>query len=214
MTIRLVLVEDHPIVIDGIRAALSSRPGMSLVGQAVSIAEARALLTRLSCDVVLLDLRLPDGSGIDLLRDAGQDPAGPAFLVLSSFLTTEYVSASIALGAGGFLLKTSPVGDIVAAIETIAAGGLAFTPDQLRSSRNAAWAPLTPQQHAVLDGIVRGRSNDELAGDLGLSRKTIESYITRLLARFGAMTRTELAVAVERGQILDLPQKRSGRRRA
>jgi DNA-binding NarL/FixJ family response regulator len=93
----------------------------------------------------------------------------------------------------------------------VAGGGLAFTLEQLRASRSAAWAPLTEREHAVLDGIQRGRSNDELAGDLGLSRKTIEGYITRLLVRFGAVTRTELAIRAERGQILDLPVKNTKR---
>lgn len=211
MTIRLVLVEDHPVVVDGLKTALRDRTEVAVVGQAATVAQARVVLGSTACDVVLLDLRLPDGSGIELLREASQDPSGPAFLVLSSFLTTEYVSASIALGASGFLLKTSPVDDILGAITLIAAGGLAFTPDQLRASRTAAWAPLADREHDILGGILLGRSNDELAGDLGIASKTVEAYITRLLARFGAVTRTDLAVQVERRQVLDLPIRKSKR---
>lgn len=205
MTIRIAFVEDHPVVVDGLVAALRDRPDVEVVGRAGTLAEARSLIATVDADVVLLDLRLPDGSGIDLLREASTRESGPAFLVLSSFLSPEYVSAAIALGAGGFLLKTSPTDEILSAIREIAAGRLTFTREQLRASRTAAWAPLTPREHSVLDGIVRGRSNDELAADLGVSRKTVEAYVTRLLARFGVMSRTELALLVERGQLLDLP---------
>jgi DNA-binding NarL/FixJ family response regulator len=211
MSIRLVVVEDHPIVVDGLIASLRSRPEVEVVGQAGTLADARTLIRSVECDVVLLDLRLPDGSGIDLLSDAHPEDSGPAFLVLSSFYTTEYVSAAIALGASGFLLKTSPSEEILAAVLEIAGGRLAFTPDQLRSARTAAWAPLTDREHQILDGVLRGRSNDELSGDLGVSRKTVEAYITRLLARFGLVTRTELAVHAERGQLLDLPIREVGR---
>ena len=202
--VRVVLIDDHPLVVDGIKASLQAEPSIGVVGQAGSLAEARRLLLTTPCDVVLLDLRLPDGSGIELLYERLND-VGPAFLVLSSFLTEEYVSAAIALGASGFLLKTGPVRDLITAIKQIADGALAFTADQLRASRRAAWAPLTEREHDLLRGVMDGRSNDELAGDLGVSRKSIEGYLSRMFARFGVMTRTELAVHVEREQLLDLP---------
>lgn len=209
MTTRLILVEDHPVVVDGLRAAFREHPEVEVVGLATTLAEGRSLIATIPCDVVLLDLRLPDGMGIELLRESRAADGLPAFLVLSSFLTQEYVSAAIALGAGGFLLKTAPVGEILAAVAVIAEGGLAFTPDQLRVSRNAAWAPLTDREHEILDGILRGRSNDELAMDQGMAKKTVEGYITRLLARYDVMTRTELAVHAERRQLLDLPTRRT-----
>ena len=205
MTARVVIVEDHPIVVTGLTAALRERPEVVVAGRAASLAEARTVLATTPCDVVLLDLRLPDGSGIDLLRECQDDPASPAFLVLSSFSTPEYVSAAIALGASGFLLKTSPTSEIVRAIEQICDGTLAFTPEQLRSARTAAWAPLTEREHAILAGVIRGRSNDELALDLGIARKTVEAYLSRLFARYGVMTRTELAIHVEKAGVLQLP---------
>jgi len=203
MTIRVAIVEDHPVVTRGLAAALGAREGFDLVGAAKSLAEARALLASTPCDVVLLDLRLPDGSGVELLRAAGED--GPAFVVLSSFMTPEYVSAAIAMGASGFLLKTSETWEIEAAVTIAASGALAFSAEQLRDARRSAWQPLTATERAVLVGVMAGRSNDELTGDLGLSRKTVEGYITRLLARFGLATRTELAVRTERDLLLDLP---------
>ncbi len=109
------------------------------------------------------------------------------------------------MGAGGFLLKTTSSGEIVAAIRDIAQGGLAFTAEQLRASRSAAWAPLSRREHDLLAGLLVGRSNDELSMELGLSRKSIEAYLSRLFARFGVMTRTELALVVDRRALLDLP---------
>jgi DNA-binding NarL/FixJ family response regulator len=207
VTIRVVLIEDHPIVVDGLRASFAERTQITITGEAVTLAEGRLLLATAECDVILLDLRLPDGSGVDILRELRSRTDPPAVLVLSSFMTPEYVSTAVALGASGFLLKTSPADEIVDAIEQIAGGGLAFTPDQLRVSRNASWAPLTIREHDVLDGIMRGRSNDEIAMDLGIAKKTVEGYISRLLARYDVLTRTELALHAERRQLLDLPTK-------
>ncbi len=209
MTVRVAIVEDHPVVTRGFAVALGAREGLELVGAAKTLAEARALLASTPCDVVLLDLRLPDGSGVELLREAGDD--GPAFVVLSSFMTPEYVSAAIAMGASGFLLKTSETAEIEAAVATAASGALAFSAEQLRESRRAAWQPLTATERTVLAGVLAGRSNDELTGDLGLSKKTVEGYITRLLARFGLATRTELAVKTERDLLLELPTAERGR---
>ena len=208
MTIDLLLVDDHPIVLDGLRAALERYDDVTIVGEASTLARARQLIVDPAVDVVLLDLRLPDGSGMDLLRDAEQLPAPPAVIVLSSFMTPQYVNAAITLGASGFLLKTAPTEEIHAAIVLVADGRLAFSVDQLRASRDAAWAPLTPREHDLIAGVMAGRSNDELSGDLGVTRKTVEAYLSRLFIRFDVATRTELGIQAEREQLLDLPVDR------
>ena len=208
MTIDLLLVDDHPIVLDGLRAALERYDDVTIVGEASTLARARQLIVDPAVDVVLLDLRLPDGSGMDLLRDAEQLPAPPAVIVLSSFMTPQYVNAAITHGASGFLLKTAPTEEIHAAIVLVADGRLAFSVDQLRASRDAAWAPLTPREHDVIAGVMAGRSNDELSGDLGVARKTIEAYLSRLFIRYDVATRTELGILAEREQLLDLPVDR------
>jgi DNA-binding NarL/FixJ family response regulator len=208
MTTGLLLVDDHPIVLDGLRAALARHEGILVVGEAGTLAEARERIRDPGVDVVLLDLRLPDGSGIELIRDAQNLPAPPAVIVLSSFLTPQYVTAAITLGASGFLLKTSPTDEILDAVATVADGRLAFTAEQLRASRGAAWAPLTPREHQVIAGVMAGRSNDELTGDLSLSRKTVEAYLSRLFIRFNVATRTELGIMAEREQLLSLPVDR------
>ena len=208
MTIGVLLVDDHPIVIDGLRAALGGHDEIAVVGQASTLAEARDRIGDPAVDIVLLDLRLPDGSGADLLLDMQQMASPPAVIVLSSFLTSQYVNAAITLGASGVLLKTAPTEEILAAIAVVADGRLAFSADQLRASRAAAWAPLTAREHEIIEGVMTGRSNDELSADLGLARKTVEAYISRLFIRFDVATRTELGILAEREQLLALPVDR------
>ena len=205
MTIGLLLVDDHPIVLDGLRAALERYDDVTIVGEASTLARARQLSGDSAVHVVLLDLRLPDGSGMDLLRDVQELAAPPAVIVLSSFMTSQYVNAAITLGASGFLLKTAPTDEIHAAIILVADGRLAFSVEQLHASRHATWAPLTPREHDVIAGVMAGRSNDELSGDLGVTRKTIEAYLSRLFVRYDVGTRTELGILAEREQLLDLP---------
>ncbi len=205
MTTGLLLIDDHPIVLDGLRAALARHPEIMVVAEAGTLAEARKRIGDSGIDVVLLDLRLPDGSGTELLMDLQDLPAPPAVIVLSSFLTPQYVNAAITLGASGFLLKTSSTDEILRAIATVADGKLAFTQEQLRARRNAPWAPLTPREHQVIAGVMAGRSNDELSVDLSLSRKTVEAYLSRLFIRFNVATRTELGILAEREQLLSLP---------
>ena len=209
-----MLVDDHPIVLDGLRAALARHAEINIVAEAASLAEARAAIATPGIDVVLLDIRLPDGSGIDLLRDAQAMSAPPAVILLSSFLTPQYVNAAIALGASGFLLKTAATDEILAAIATVSEGRLAFTAEQVRESRKAAWAPLTEREHDIIAGVMAGRSNDELSGDLGLARKSVEAYLSRLFIRFDVTTRTELAILAERQQLLALPVDRQRRERS
>ena len=211
MSVGLLLVDDHPIVLDGLRAALARHAEIKIVAEAASLAEARAAIAKPGIDVVLLDLRLPDGSGIDLLRDAQAMSAPPAVIVLSSFLTPQYVNAAIALGASGFLLKTAATDEILAAIAMVSEGRLAFTAEQVRESRKAAWAPLTEREHDIIAGVMAGRSNDELSGDLGLARKSVEAYLSRLFIRFDVTTRTELAILAEREGLLALPVDRRRR---
>jgi DNA-binding NarL/FixJ family response regulator len=213
VTIRVIVVDDHPLVVEGLVGALGRATGIDVVGSAGTVAGARALIESEIPEIVLLDLRLLDGSGTELLAEYQSHETAPAFIVLSTFMTTQYVNASIALGASGFLLKTSATSEIVTAIADVIGGRLAFTADQLRASWRAGWTPLTARERDVIAGVMAGQSNDELSGHLDISKKTIEAYLSRLFERFGVYTRTELAVLAEREQWLSLPVARTGRRR-
>jgi DNA-binding NarL/FixJ family response regulator len=203
MTLRVLLIDDHPVVLDGLAIALEAH-GIEIAGRARSVADARTLLATVDADVALLDLRLPDGSGTELLSEENASANGPAFIVLSMFQTPQYVSAAAALGASGFIAKTAPTEDIVEAVQTVADGGTAFPRDLVRPGRNR-WIPLTRREHEIIAGVLAGRSNDELSADLHVARKTVEAYLTRLYNRFGVLTRTELAILAEREQWLSLP---------
>lgn len=195
MSIRLALVDDHPVVLSGLDAALGTVDGLEVVAYAASMLEARALLERADIDVMLLDVRLPDGNGLELLRAEGRGDR-PAIIVLSSFRNRQYVAAAIRFGAQGFLLKSTPLRELVDAIERVAAGGSTFTADQLRDSQSG-YVSLTAREREILVLMLRGLSNDEIAVRLKVSRKTIEVHLSRLYDRFGVMGRVELALRVD-----------------
>ena len=203
VTIRVAIVDDHPLVTAGLRAALGSEPDVDVVADAPTVAAALRMLEEYDLDVVIVDVRLPDGSGLDLISRAAASPENPASIVLSSFDTPQYVDAAMRLGAAGFLLKTAPTAEIVAAIRAVAAGGTAYAVSLSRSGRR--WQPLTARERAVVDGVLRGRSNDEIGVELGLSRKTVEAHLSRLFERFGVGTRTDLALRADRERWLDMP---------
>lgn len=195
MTVRLAIVDDHPIVLNGLEAALQTIDEISVVAQGCNLAEAREILERDDIDVVLLDVRLPDGNGIELLARPGR-PERPAIIVLSSFKNRQYVAAAIRFGAQGFLLKSTPLPELVDAIRRVAAGGSIFTAEQLRDAQSG-FVALTVRERQILELMLQGKSNDEIAVSLQVSRKTIEVHLSRLYSRFGAMGRVELALRVD-----------------
>lgn len=206
MTIRVGLVDDHPVVLGGLQAALTSVADMEVAARASSIHEAEEVLARADLDVVLLDIRLPDGNGLELLAST-RGQVRPPVIVLSSFRTTQYVAAAIRFGASGFLLKTAPLDELVAAIRTVADGGSTFSASEL-SQAPADYVSLSPRQRELLRLVLAGHSNDEIARDLGISRKTVESHLSRLFGRFGTGSRTELALRAERDGWLEVADPR------
>lgn len=205
MTIDILLVDDHPVVLDGLDAALSRESDLRVVGRARSVAEARSALAADDPDVVLVDIRLPDGSGLDLIEEFASSDARPAWILLSSFETGQYVATALSIGAAGYLLKTTPTAEVVEAVRTAAAGGTAFTAEQLAVARWSGLFRLAPADRGIVGGVLAGRSNEEIARDLGLSTRTVEAHLTRLYARASVATRTELALRAEREGWLDVP---------
>ena len=198
--IRVAVVDDHPVVTEGLALALHQTADIDVAWTAGSLDAARDALARDGAvDVVLLDVRLPDGSGLDLLP--GHREALPAFLVLSSWDRPQYAAAAFRRGAAGYLLKVAPLPEIVAAIHTAASGGLAFEARQLDSVRNTR--TLTSREVDIVRLVAEGFSNDEVAVRLGIARKTVEAYLSKLYERWGFTTRTELAIWAEREGWLD-----------
>lgn len=196
--IRLMLVDDHPVVMGGLEAALEGHSDLEVVGQATSLAEAHAILQVLQVDVALVDIRLPDGSGLELL-DAASSPAQPAILMLTTFSSPQYVATAMRLGARGFLLKTAPIEEIVAGVRTVAAGGIVVHVD----SEVDASPPLTPREREIIAGVIDGETNKGIAHRLGISQKTVEWHLARLFERLRVDSRGALAVQAVRGEWLE-----------
>ena len=180
MTIRLAIVDDHPLVTGGLNAALGTIEGIEVVAHGGSVVAARELLARDDLDVVLLDVRLEDGNGIQALAERGPRQR-PAVLVISSFKTSQYVAAASRYGAAGFLLKTVPLPTLVDGIRAVAAGGSVFTREQLQKG----FVTLSARERSVVRLAMDGLGNKEIAARIGASPKTVEGHLTAIFERFG-----------------------------
>jgi DNA-binding NarL/FixJ family response regulator len=206
--IRVVLVDDHPAILDAISAAVRAAPDLALAGSARSLDEARALVTGprgVSPDVIVSDVQLAgEAEGLRLLDAV--DPGGPAVLLLSSFDQAPLIRTAFERGAAGYLLKTSEVAEVLDAVRTIAGGGTAFSASMLRAIRNAPRRP-SDREIEVLTLVCGGASNDEIGAQLGVTEKTVESHLRRLFDRYGVLSRTELAVlALREGWVTEKPR--------
>jgi DNA-binding NarL/FixJ family response regulator len=204
MTIDVLLVDDHPVVLDGVAAALAQQPDLRVVARATNIEEGRAALEATSPLVALVDIRLPDGSGLDLVAESVARGTRPAWVVLSSFESPQYLATALELGAVGYLLKTAPTGEIVAAIRAAARGSVVFTAAQLAAARRSGVVRLAPLDRGIVKGLLEGKSNDEIGAGVGVAERTVEVHLSRLYARLGVASRTELALLAEREGLLDL----------
>ncbi len=204
--IRVAIVDDHPVVREGTAALLAAQPGLAVVGTAGSLDEARDLLERVDADVLLLDIRLGQESGLGLLAPDGP-PGGtpsrtrPAIVVLTAYDYPQYAEAALRLGAAGFVVKTAPLAQLLDAIRRTAAGGLAF---QVRPPAPGAELP-TARELEVVRLVADGRSNDEIGQALGIGPRTVETHLRRLFERFDLASRTELATRALREGWLDVP---------
>ena len=179
MTVRLAIVDDHPLVTGGLTAALRTIDGIDVVAHGGTVAEARELLARDDLDVVLLDVRLEDGNSIQALAERGERQR-PAVLVISSFETRQYVAAAARYGAAGFLLKTVPLPRLVDGIRAVASGGLVFTREQLTKDL----VTLSPRERQIVRLAMDGLGNKEIATQIGASPKTVEGHLTAIFERF------------------------------
>jgi DNA-binding NarL/FixJ family response regulator len=198
--VRVVIVDDHPVVRDGTAALHAGQAGIDVVGTAGSLEEARSVVGTTASDVVLLDIRLGTESGLTLLTDVPEPR--PGVIVLTAYDYPQYADAALRLGASGFVLKTAPLAELLDAIRRVAAGGLAFS---VRPRAGAGVAHLSERELDVVRLVVDGRSNDEIGARLGIGPKTVESHLRRLFERFDLASRTELATRALREGWLEVP---------
>jgi len=199
--ITVLLVDDHPLVLEALRREIASGSEFD-VHVAANLADARFAIDRVKPRVVVCDVRLPDGSGLELIKQSLNGVAGTAFLVLSSFDTPQYVSTAKRLGAAGYLLKTEPIDTILAAIRQLARGGTFFGGLVAVESSDIG---LSERERLVVAGVIAGQTNDEVAAHLGITRRGVEAHLSHIYARAGIASRTELAVRAEREGWLETP---------
>ncbi|MCP9441614.1 MAG: response regulator transcription factor [Nitrospira sp.] len=203
-TIRVVIVDDHEVVRIGLRAVLNLTSGIKVVGQTASMREAISLCERLRPDLALLDIRLPDGSGIDAAREILSYSPSTKVLFLTSFADDHTVTEAILSGAHGYLLKDIASDGLVRAIRTIADGHTLIDPrladlsqPQSRDSRFSMSRPkrplLSPQEQRLLPLIADGLTNREIASVLQLSEKTVKNYLAKLCTKLNIGRRSQLA---------------------
>jgi DNA-binding NarL/FixJ family response regulator len=202
MTIRLLLVDDHEVVRRGLRELLESEDDLVVVAEAGSVAEATAD-GLVEVDVAVLDVRLPDGSGIEVCRWLKERSPATSSLMLTSFADDEALFAAIMAGASGYVLKEIRGSELVSAIRKVAIGGSLLDPVlvaqvrerlKARAAEEERLARLSPQERKILDLIAEGLTNRQIGEELFLAEKTVKNYVSNLLAKLGFARRTEAAV--------------------
>ncbi|MEU3644868.1 response regulator transcription factor [Lentzea sp. NPDC034063] len=203
MVSRVFLVDDHEIVRVGIRELLSASPDLEVVGEAASVTEALTMVPATNPDVAVLDVRLPDGNGIELCRELMSRLPDLKCLMLTSFTDDEALFDAIMAGASGFVLKRILGTDLTTAVKTVAAGqslldarSTAALLNRIRREREQGdpVRALTEQERTVFDYIGDGLTNRQIADKMFLAEKTVKNYVSHLLAKLGLERRTQAAV--------------------
>ena len=209
--IRLLIIDDHEMVREGLKAMLSAEPDFSIVGDAANGEEAFALIERLRPDIILLDVRLPGTSGIEVCRAVTERYPETAVIILTTFTDESLVEQCIKAGARGFIVKDIERFDLKRSIRAVARGEAAIDTKaavavlaQLRrtpQNRNEPiQEPLSSQQIVILRLVAQGLSSREIATRLYLSENTVKGYVQEILHRLGVKNRTEaVMVAVKQG---------------
>lgn len=205
--IRVFVVDDHPVVRHGLLAILCWEQDIELVGEAADGLEAVRLILDRRPDVVLLDLRLPNLSGIEVMRQVRVLQPQIRFLVLTTYDTDEYIGPALAAGAQGYLLKDALPDDLARAVRALMQGGATLEPAVAarllgRMSEGDRSEELSARELDVLRLMVVGASNKGIATRLGLSENTVKSHISHIFGKLGVQSRTEaVAAALQRGVV-------------
>jgi DNA-binding NarL/FixJ family response regulator len=197
--IRIAIVDDHPVLRDGLASLLDGEPDLNVVATGETSDDAARLLATPDIDVLVLDVRLGQGSGFEPLADPAAGATRPAVVVLTAFDYPQYAQAALRLGASAFVLKSAPISELLGAIRRAAEGGLTF------SKRPGSGVTLTRRELQVIRLVAEGRSNDEVAAALGMGPKTVETHLRKIFERHSIASRTELAARAIREGWLELP---------
>lgn len=215
---RVLLVDDHPLFRAGLRASLTARPGYEVVGEAGSVAEALRLIRELAPDVVLLDISLPDGSGLEVLRRLEGTDRHPRVLVVSMHARIDCIAESFRAGALGYIVKESAASQLLQGLEAVARGEQyldnAVAPQVLlrlgdyavRRSRgqDPAYGSLTRREQQVLRLLAEGRSVSDIGAALYISRKTVENHRANICGKLNLKNLAELVHYAARMGLIEL----------
>jgi two-component system response regulator DevR len=206
-----MLVDDHELIRQGLRGYLAHRNAISVVAEAATARQAVARANALKPDVIVMDVQLPDGSGIEATRSIRAALPNTRVIMLTAYADDDAVMASVMAGASAFLLKTTPGVEIAAAIEKVAAGQSLLDPhvtarllDQLRLLRTGEVADPKPKlstnEQKILERIAEGKTNREIAGEIYLSEKTVKKYVSNILDKLDVHRRSEAAAYFARNE--------------
>ncbi|MET9725361.1 response regulator transcription factor [Streptomyces zaomyceticus] len=218
MTIRLLIVDDDPLVRAGLTLMLGGAEELAIVGEGADGREVPELVARLSPDVVLMDIRMPQVDGLTATERLRAEPGAPEVVVLTTFHADEQVLRALRAGAAGFVLKDTPPAEIVAAVRRVAAGDPVLSPAVTRQlmshvagqpeqpPRTAAagrLAELADREREVAVAVGRGLSNAEIAAALYMSVPTVKTHVSRVLAKLGLNNRVQIALLVHDAGLLE-----------
>jgi DNA-binding NarL/FixJ family response regulator len=212
-TITLIVVDDHPVVRDGLRGMFDSAPDFEVLGEASNGVEAVELASRLDPDVVLMDLRMPGGGGVDAIAELARRGARSKVLVLTTYDTDSDTLPAIEAGATGYLLKDAPREDLFTAVRAAADGRTVLSPAVASRLVSRVRAPsatrtsLSAREREVLVLVAKGTANREIARTLFISEATVKTHLTHLYAKLGVNDRAAaVAAAYDRGILGDAQQ--------
>jgi two-component system response regulator DevR len=214
MGLRILLVDDHEVVRVGVRSLIERQPGMEVVGEASTVREAVSQSEQLAPDVVVLDVRLPGGDGLDACRQIKAQRPETRIIVLTSFPDDEVLFDAIACGADGYVLKQIGSHELIRALQRVGRGESLLDPsvtdrvfakmrEMRRQERADAFASLTEQEMQILAHVAEGETNKEIGIALQLSEKTVRNYISIILSKLDLNSRAQAAAYAARHRIED-----------
>ncbi len=210
--IRVLVVDDQPVILAGVRSILAAAGGFKIAGEATTLAEAKKLADGVPADVMILDVRFPEASGLDFLPRVKRSHPDLAVLMYTAYDNPKFVARALQGGAAGYLLKSQTAARLVDSVRQAATGQSCFTREDVRRTSVAlaaprleadVVAPLTMRETEVLKHVVDGKTNKAIAQDMKISYETVKEHIQHLLCKIGVTDRTQAAVWAVREKIFE-----------